>query len=132
MMITICNQRVTKQKTIIIEELKKVCSHPTAYQIYKLVKKKLPEIGIATIYRNLNCLVKNQLIIKLKTKGKETRYDGNTSEHCHLICKKCGHIIDIFDIKDISIKSKKLKESEFIVDYGWLEIHGLCNKCTKK
>ncbi len=127
-----CNQRVTRQKTIILEELRRVCTHPTASEIYKLVKRRLPKISLATVYRNLECMVKNNLINKLRTRNKKVRYDGNTSDHCHLICKKCGHIIDIFDIKDISIKSKGLKKSEFIIDYGWLEMHGLCKKCNKK
>ncbi|MBN2086756.1 transcriptional repressor [Candidatus Peregrinibacteria bacterium] len=124
------NQRLTKQKIVIMEELRKVCSHPTASEIYKMVKKRLPTIGLATVYRNLSSMAEDKMIIKLHSKGKEARYDGNTSNHCHLICKKCGHVIDIFDIKDISIKSNQLNESEFVIDYGWLEIHGLCKKCS--
>jgi Fe2+ or Zn2+ uptake regulation protein len=71
------------------------------------------------------------MIVKLKI-PQEARYDGNISKHCHLICNVCGHIIDIFDLKELPIKSKQLKKKEFMPDLNYLEIHGTCKKCLKK
>ena len=89
--------RNTRQRDIILEEICKVCTHPTAKDVYGMVKKRMPSIGLATVYRGLDRLEKEGKILKLKSKGKEARYDGNAGGHCHLICKDCGCIDDIFD-----------------------------------
>lgn len=124
--------RSTIQRRVILEEIRKVYSHPTASEIHKMVLKRLPTIGIATIYRSLDHLEKQNLIIKLRSKDKEARYDGDISKHCHLICDKCGYIIDIFDARGISINSEKAKECGFKINLEHLEIHGLCKKCSVK
>lgn len=124
--------RLTKQRRIILEELRKVCTHPTVEQIHKMVVKKMPKISLATVYRNLEFLTGKKEIIKLRSKDKKARYDGNNDCHCHLMCKKCGKVIDIFDCQKILVKSKELEKSGFQVDCGHLEIPGLCKVCYKK
>lgn len=122
--------RVTSQRKIILEELKKVCTHPTAAEIYEMARKRLPSMSLATIYRNLDFLEKKGLILKIQSKNEKSRYDGNVEKHCHLICKKCGHIEDIFDVDEIKIKSETLKKAGFEVHLDFLELHGLCRACV--
>ena len=124
--------RNTVQRKIILEELQKVCTHPEASEIYKMVKKRLPKIGLATVYRNLDYLEKQGSIIKLKSKNTKSRYDGNIENHCHLFCTKCNQVLDIFDLKKISLNSKQLKKTGFKPSNKFLEIPGLCKKCQKK
>ena len=50
------NMRLTSQRQVILEELRKVKSHPTANQVYDMVRKRLPRIGLGTVYRNLDLL----------------------------------------------------------------------------
>ncbi len=121
--------RVTPQRKIVLEELQKVCSHPTAQEIFQMTQKIDPSIGLTTVYRSLDFLEKYNFIIKLQSKNKETRYDGNPESHCHLFCKKCGSVQDIFDIKDLKITSKELQKSGFIPQFDFLELHGLCKNC---
>ena len=121
--------RNTKQRQVVLTELRNVYSHPTAQQIHKLVNKGKNKIALATVYRTLDFLEGKGLIIKLRTKNKEARYDGNPERHCHLFCKKCGHVDDIFDITNIFIGSKALKKSKFRIHYDFLELHGLCHSC---
>ena len=123
------DHRVTSQRKIILEELCKVCTHPTAAGVYKIAKKRMPGIGLATVYRTLDFLEQRGLILKLQSKDQKARYDGNVKKHFHLICKKCGKIEDIFDVDEIKIKSKKLKKSGFKAHFDFLEIHGLCKNC---
>jgi Fur family transcriptional regulator, ferric uptake regulator len=123
--------RLTKQRRLILEELKKVCTHPDAYEIYNIVKKKMPGIGLATVYRNLDFLNKQNKLIKVMSVDGKARFDGDITNHSHLICKKCGHIDDIFDIKNISIDSEQIRKSKFAISDKFLEIYGLCKKCQK-
>ena len=57
--------RMTNQRQIILEEVKKVHSHPTADEVYERVRKKIPRISMGTVYRNLDVLSKTGLIRKI-------------------------------------------------------------------
>ncbi len=123
--------RVTPQRKKILEELKKVCCHPTAQEIHKMVKKCDPNISLATVYRSLDFLVKHELVIKLKARGKQARYDADLTQHCHLVCKKCGMVSDCFDVKKLKIDSKEIEKKGFCPCLDFLEIPGICRKCCK-
>ncbi len=129
MIVTDKKCRKSQQRKVILDELQKSTAHPTAKQLYQLVKKRLPDVGMATIYRNLDHLEKNNQVIKIGSKQNETRYDGKISKHCHLICRDCNHIIDLMDVDKIIIKSKELKQSKFKIDPNYAEIFGTCNAC---
>ena len=51
------NRRITKQRQVILEELRKLNTHPSADEIYKVVRRRLPRISLGTVYRNLEVLV---------------------------------------------------------------------------
>jgi Fur family ferric uptake transcriptional regulator len=61
--------RLTSQRQVILEELKKVKSHPTANEVYDMVRKRLPRIGLGTVYRNLDLLAERGIIKKLEVGG---------------------------------------------------------------
>ncbi len=124
--------RTTKQKKIILEELKKIYTHPNATEIYEIVKKRLPEISISTIYRNLNRLVRTGEILRIDTGSAPARYDGHTQHHYHIRCIRCGKIDDM-DIEDnINISEKKLynKYKYKIIKIN-IEFLGICPKCQE-
>jgi Fe2+ or Zn2+ uptake regulation protein len=122
-------RRSTPQRELILQALKNSHIHPTAAQIHKMVSKKKPAISLGTVYRNLEVLEQDGCILRLKTKGKDSRYDGCTSSHCHLFCQSCGRVQDIFDVSKVAVESKSLKKKQFQVQYNFLELHGTCKKC---
>ncbi|MBT3864464.1 transcriptional repressor [Candidatus Peregrinibacteria bacterium] len=126
--------RQTKQRKIILEKLRKVHTHPTAEEIFQMVLPLLPKVSLATIYRNLEFLEKQGEILKLEHKNNESknRYDGHTEPHRHLICKKCGEIVDISCCCCCQMNKKDLAKYGFTVDDGFIEILGLCKKCSHK
>ncbi|MBT3704394.1 transcriptional repressor [Candidatus Peregrinibacteria bacterium] len=129
---TTCKPRQTKQRTIILEEIRTVKTHPTADEIFSMVKKRLPGISLATVYRNLDFLEKEGEILKLKHKNNEQKahYDGFPTLHYHLICKECGQIQDIDDCGCVLLDNKKMsKKYSFEIDPNTIEIMGLCKKC---
>ncbi len=81
----------------------KICtnSHLTANQIYNKLQKKHPQIGIATVYRNLKRLVKKWKIKKFKGIHKKAIYEADIGLHAHIINNKTGQIKDIDISKDI-------------------------------
>lgn len=117
--------RLTKQRQIIIDYLRNVTSHPAAETIYKEIKKKMPNISLGTIYRNLNYLVEEGLILQLSSGGR-SRFDGNNVYHLHFICENCGDIEDIFDTSYIALsKLKRLGKINSVE----CNIYGRCKEC---
>jgi len=125
-------QRLTIQRQVILEELKKTKSHPTADEVYQEVRKRIPNISLGTVYRNLEILSGCGLIKKIETAGYQKRFDGNTEPHHHVRCINCGRIGDIYCKPTIPLKEVVDKACGFeIFDY-WLEFIGLCPECRKK
>ncbi len=126
------NMRWTSQRQVISEELKKVKSHPTVNEIYEMVRKKLPRIGLGTVYQNLDILAKLGIISKLEVDGEQKRFDGDMTPHYHIRCIKCKRVDDIFIKMDRELE----KSAASCCDYKILDHHvqfsGICNKCLPK
>lgn len=120
----------SKQREIILEVLRSTDSHPTAEWIYEQVKKQIPKISLATVYRNLNLLESQGEIIKVQGDFQKDRYDGNAKNHAHFICKICGEVIDT-DI-DSDLKLKIITSIPERADSFSLTFSGICNKCIEK
>lgn len=109
--------------------------HPTADELYMFVKKKLPDISLGTIYRNLDVLSEAGLIKKLEPEHHQMRFDWNVEDHYHLTCIKCGKIEDIdiprsedpFEVLSRSIGNL----SKYGIFGHRLEFFGLCSECKK-
>lgn len=120
----------TNQRRIIIEELRKLKTHPTADELYAIVREKLPQISLGTVYRNLELLAEAGKIWKLELSGKQKRFDGNVNKHFHMRCSNCGRIEDM-EADEMSEIDDKLNDlvDKLKVDGYRLELSGLCSKC---
>ena len=125
------NKRMTSQRIKVLQYLKSVKNHPTAEVIYREVKKDLPSITLATVYRNLNILAENKDIQRLEING-EFHFDGDTCNHQHFICNNCKKIFDIFD-KTLSnaVLRNINKDKNFQVSCVNIIYRGLCKECME-
>ena len=126
--------RKTKQKEAILEVLRSTDSHPTAAWIYEQVKRKLPHISLATVYRDLEMLARKGEILEIDFGSDPSRYDPNTGDHYHFRCLKCSNIYDIDDIDevvDLEMDSRVARKTGFDVMYHCLEFHGFCRQCRQ-
>ena len=124
-------ERNTKQKQIILEVLKNDKTHPTIKEIYNKVNKIDSNIGQATIYRNINKLVADGEILKIKIDNNLDRYDGNISNHLHFLCNKCLKIYDIFETNDSFINSIENKYN-LKINNSEIYLEGICSSCKEK
>ena len=126
------NMRLTSQRQVIFEELIKVKSHPTANEVYDMVRKRLPRIGLGTVYRNLNLLAELGIIRRLEVGGEQKLFDGDISPHYHIRCINCNRVDDIFIKMDRGLE----KSAASCCDYKILDHHvqfsGICSKCLPK
>ncbi len=122
---------ITKQRQVILEELKNSASHPTADEVFLMVRQRLPRISLGTVYRNLELLSENGMIQKLDWSGRQKRYDGNFESHYHIRCLSCGRVEDVM-IKPFSVVEKTFRAvSDYKIIGHRLEVLGLCATCRK-
>jgi len=124
--------RMTKQRGTVLEELKKLKSHPTADELYMIVREKLPRISLGTVYRNLDILSESGEIRRLDIGGGQWRFDGNTQKHYHVRCIECGRVGDIFGLQDGFPIEQVRKATDFEIITHQLEFKGICPNCKKK
>lgn len=126
------NMRLTTQRQIILEELSKVTSHPTANEVYDMVRKRLPRIGLGTVYRNLELMADSGIILKLEVGGTQKRFDATTETHYHIRCTKCDKVDDI----DIDVQHHINETAGLVSQYQVLghhiEFSGVCEACQSK
>ncbi|MCQ2566039.1 MAG: transcriptional repressor [Clostridia bacterium] len=116
--------RYSKQRELILETLKGVCSHPTADELYGMVKKAAPDISLGTVYRNLNQLADNGDILKITSGSSGDRFDYPRFFHFHFRCTHCGCVSDIPE--EYTQEMKSLAEK---LGAGSLIAEGLCASC---
>lgn len=117
----------SKQRNLILNIINNSTKHPTAYDIHKEALKTFPNISLGTIYRNLNLLCKNNMIIKVNTNDSVEHYDNIKKKHTHFICNICNTIYDVEE----TINTKKYINGNKVLDYD-LKYTGICHKCLNK
>ncbi len=122
-------RRNTQQRQILLEELCCMDTHPTASELYELVRKRLPRISLGTVYRNLEVLHQDGRIIKLDLAGHEARFDGMVEPHCHVRCTECGRVRDLPEVDPRSFDLNSAEINGFLIEGFKLEYFGICPKC---
>lgn len=121
--------RLTTQRQVILEELGKVTSHPTANEVYDMVRKRLPRIGLGTVYRNLELMAESGLILKLEVGGTQKRFDATTDLHYHIRCTECGKVDDIELPVQQEINSIAASATDYQILSHHVEFSGICVEC---
>jgi len=124
------NHRMTRQRKIILEELKKVKTHPRADEIYEMVRKRLPRISLGTVYRNLEVLSELKEIQKIESVGTLKRFDGTPENHYHIRCIKCDRLDDAPFNLETGLEKKIRPFTDFNIIGHRLEFIGICSKCS--
>lgn len=119
--------RYSHQRELILNAVKGVKTHPTADMIYDSLRSEHPNISLGTVYRNLNLLALNGDITPIYTGDNKVHYDGDTSPHCHFVCKRCNGIIDVFITP--RIPDEILAKDEFSVEENKTIFYGHCRDC---
>ena len=120
----------SRQRDSIKEFLMTREDHPTADVIYRNVRQRSPSISLGTIYRNLTLLAQDGEISRLNLGDGVDRFDGDTSPHYHLLCEKCGGVVDL-EMDDISSVLEKAAHFDGHVAGHVTYFYGTCGRCTK-
>jgi Fe2+ or Zn2+ uptake regulation protein len=116
--------RLTKKRQAILTALKNQNSALSAQEVHALV----PDVDLATIYRNLEHFTKEKVIKKLQLGSQEAQFEYQHEPHHHAVCTECNRVIH-FTAPDEKIK-KLLGIEEFQVDELEVTVRGICNHQT--
>ena len=125
-------ERNTLQRRVILEELQKVASHPTAAEVYELVRRRLPRISLGTVYRNLERLAAAGRINKLALAGAEARFDADLGQHDHVRCVECGCVADVRGLGGGAVENGLKGAAGYEILGHRLEFVGICPQCKTK
>lgn len=120
--------RITPQRIAIVDYVINTEEHPSADQIYNVVKKKYPMVSLSTVYKTLDLMREKRLVQEIQI-NHETRYDGHIDDHINLICIKCGKIEDVDEDTISSIQSRAARKSKYQIIKSQFELIGYCSNC---
>jgi Fur family ferric uptake transcriptional regulator len=124
--------RMTRQRKVILEELRKLNTHPSADEIYEVVRHRLPRISLGTVYRNLEVLSELGEIQKLELSGLLKRFDWDTKKHYHIRCVRCSRVDDAPIAPLNQLDNELYGATVFEIIGHNLEFTGLCPECSRK
>jgi len=131
--------KMTTQRKIVFEILaENENEHLNPEEIYELIKDKYPEMGLATIYRTLQLFEETGLAYKLNFDDGCYRYEilspnsNEVHQHHHLICKKCGKIIEVKEDLMNSLEEIIEKQYNFEIKNHMVKFTGICSQCRNK
>ncbi len=126
-------QRKTKQKQEVFDSVMSRYDHPDADAIYTQIRSLDPHISKGTVYRNLNMLAEQGEILRISMSGQGgDRFDLTTKPHYHLVCTKCGKVIDApvqYHAEDDMLAGS---DTGFKILGHNTVFKGICPECQKK
>lgn len=122
--------RLTPQRDMLLRVLSGTRGHPTADDLVRRVRAVLPTVSHATVYRNLQELIRAGLIRTLDRAGAAAQFEVNPDEHHHFVCRRCGRVWDVYLASvDVRVNRRRTAIAGFRVDRREVQLHGLCAAC---
>ena len=123
----------TKGRAIILKELETRKDHFNAEKLYTVLNRKGTKVSRPTIYRTLKLLEQCHLIERLDIKKNCFYYEplSQKKDHGHLICERCGKIMDFLSNSLETLKSNVCKNKDFKLDNISVQVFGLCRDCQR-
>ena len=122
---------VTHQRQVLYETMKTMHGHPSPEEVYARVKKKVPAISLATVYKNIHIFVESGVFREVSMHHGTVRVEMNGEAHHHMVCSKCKKIADIGE-SELGLAGKRGRLSGgFLVERYAVDVIGVCASCQK-
>jgi len=123
----------TRQRDIILEVFLSTGRHISIEELYLKLREKYPNIGYATVYRTLKLFAESGIAREIRFGDGQTRYEYATEgeHHDHLVCTRCGAIIEFENESIEQLQQDVAKSHGFKIINHKLELYGICSGCNK-
>ncbi len=122
--------KYSKQRELIEVAVRECCTHPSADEIYALLKPQNPNLSLGTVYRNLNMLTEIGSIRKVTLPNMVERFDAKTSPHHHIVCNQCKKIFDVDLLMPAAVETAIWQKTGVRVTNHQFVAYGLCSQCS--
>lgn len=120
---------LTSQRRAVLEALKEARGHPSAEDVYLVVKKKNPKVALGTVYQALSVLEEIGVIGSKHWSESPTRYDLNVEPHLDIRCARCGRVSEIPNVGLEDLESRIRENTAYKVTSATLVVEGVCPGC---
>ena len=120
---------LTSQRRAVLEALKEFKGHPSAEEVYLVVKKRNPKVALGTVYQALSVLEEIGLIEAKHWSESPVRYDLNTDPHYDIRCTRCGEVAEIPSVEFEDLAARIQENTPYQVTSTALVIEGVCPDC---
>ncbi len=131
----LCRQHslaATHQRRVIYETVMSLHGHPSPERIYEGVRKKIPTISLATVYKNVRTFLDSGMLREVSFHHGSLRVEPNEHEHHHLVCVRCKQITDL-DTESLGpVRVKERLPRGFQVTRITVDVLGICAACAAK
>jgi Fur family peroxide stress response transcriptional regulator len=123
----------SKKRDEILRIIRSAKKHPGAQWIYEQLKPSIPDLSLGTVYRNINLFREEGLVASVGVVHGEERFDGETDPHPHLVCGRCGAVMDLSCPDEGMLKrvAEDFETQGTVIDYRKTVFYGLCGKCAE-
>ena len=122
--------KVTPQRQCIFRALHDNPEHPTAEAVYASVSSEMPTISLRTVYQTLNDLASMGELVQLELGTGSARFDPNLDAHHHLVCDRCGRVLDV-DVDASTVKVPSAGRRGFNIETTEIVFRGVCADCAR-
>lgn len=124
--------RLTPQRMMVLSAIENSDEHISAEEIYTQVVAKYSHVNISTVYRTLDLLKQIGLLYEIDLGGGRIEYHPeDKGHHHHLVCRKCGAVIDVGESVIFPVEAILLQAFGFKAELRHMAIFGLCANCRE-
>ncbi len=124
----------TEQRDTILRTFLDTREHLSTDELFRLVKKKDPGIGITTVYRTLKLLAECGLASEVSFHDGVSRYEHqyNRRSHHHMVCTECGGSVEFFSPEVEELAREIGRKHRYATSRHTFQVYGVCEDCRKR
>lgn len=123
---------LTSQRQAVLDALKDAQGHPSAEDVYLIVKRNNPRVALGTVYQALSVLEEIGVIEAKHWSESPTRYDLNVDPHLDIRCARCGEVSEIPGVEFGNLETLIRRNTPYEVTRTTVVVEGLCPACRQE
>ena len=122
-------RRSSVQRQLVSRIIESSRDHPTAQSVFEQAREQMPSISLGTVYRNLQLLVDQGLLLERKIGNRPARYEGQRQRHYHICCVECGALEDLSVPYQEILDRRVQRMVRYQLQEHRMEFYGICPRC---
>ena len=125
-------RRSSSQRKLVREIIEEAHDHPAAQTVFERARKRMPSISLGTVYRNLQLLVGQGLLLERKIGNRPARYEAQRRRHYHISCVECGALEDLAVPYQEVLDRRVQRLVRYRLREHRMEFYGICPRCQTR